>query len=327
MSQYSFASLKAGYAKNWRTMKVLRVPEANSQAQKILRNKDRYMAVQKTTGVPWFVIGCLHMRESNGDFDRWLHNGDRMRNSKGQPIKTVNVPAHRPPNPNVTWEQGAYDALVVVEELNLITDWEAENVAYCMEKFNGFGYRAPSRNIPSPYLWGGTNLQKRGKFTSDGHYDATAMDSQLGGMAVLKQLMYLDKSISFDEAVWRDGNKSLATESVSLPPPVVHATPDDGEQPPPQSPRAVDTTESVPVRPASRSKQVWGTILAGASSIGSGVVGMFSYINNPFTLAAFVLAVVVACVGLWLILSGRLELNKLIQHLAPDTADESPEDN
>ena len=35
-----------------------------------------------------------------------------------------------------------------------------------METFNGFGYRAPTRNIPSPYLVGGTSVQKRGKFTA-----------------------------------------------------------------------------------------------------------------------------------------------------------------
>jgi lysozyme family protein len=56
-----------------------------------------------------------------------------------------------------------------------------------METFNGFGYRAPTRNIPSPYLVGGTSVQKRGKFTADSHYDPSVIDPQIGGLAILKQ--------------------------------------------------------------------------------------------------------------------------------------------
>jgi hypothetical protein len=66
-----------------------------------------------------------------------------------------------------TWETGAYDALVTVENLDDITYDGPECCAYATEKTNGFGYRNPGRSGRSPYLWGGTNLQKPGKFVSD----------------------------------------------------------------------------------------------------------------------------------------------------------------
>jgi lysozyme family protein len=203
MAQYAFESVRDDYTAWWSQMTVTKVAEANAQAQAIIKDKARLKALEPRVKVPWFVVGCLLMREAGMThdgrlhFDVWLHNGDPMHNSKGQPIRTVHKPANRPPNPNCTFEDGAYDALVVVEHLDLITDWGPERVAYAMEKFNGFGYRAPTRNIPSPYLVGGTSVQKRGKFTSDSHYDPDVMDPQIGGLAVLKQLMALDLDARF----------------------------------------------------------------------------------------------------------------------------------
>jgi lysozyme family protein len=73
-------------------------------------------------------------------------------------------------------------------------------VAWLLEKFNGFGYRE-YHHIPSPYLWGGTVVQKPGKYVRDKHYDPTVMDEQIGGMALLAALMQLDPSVKFEEAV------------------------------------------------------------------------------------------------------------------------------
>ena len=196
MAQYSFESLQEEYKRLWSQMKVIKVPEATQEARRVIGGKIRYKVVESRTGVPWFVVGCMHMRESGGRFDTWLHNGDPMKRN-GVPVKTVHVPANRPPNPNVSWEEGAYDAIVVVEHLDLIKEWGPEHVAYANEKFNGFGYRRPSINIPSPYLWGGTNVQKRGKYVRDGVYDANTMDPQLGAMAVLKRVMELDPEAHF----------------------------------------------------------------------------------------------------------------------------------
>lgn len=307
MAKYSFESVRRDYRNLWAQMKIRpeALPSAQDQARRIIKNRARYELVQTRTGVPWFVIGALHMRESNANFSTWLHNGDPMKDRNGRPIRTVHVPANRPPNPAVSWEEGAYDAIVVIEHLDLIKDWGPERVAYAMEKFNGFGYRSPSRNIPSPYLWGGTTVQKRGKFIRDGVYDPNTMDPQIGGMAVLRALMDLDSSISFTVST------PSQPEPAPLPPPDV---------PEPASPRA-DDIEGVTqdeVRPATKSKTVWGAVISWLMSMGGSVAGLFQYLDNPYTLSALVIIIIVASVGLWLVLSGRLELAKLVDHLQED---------
>jgi lysozyme family protein len=312
MAQYAFESVRDDYTAWWSQMTVTKVAEATAQAQAIIKDKVRLKALEPRVKVPWFVVGCLLMREAgmtpDGSlhFDVWLHNGDPMRNGKGQPIRTVHKPANRPPNPNCTFEDGAYDALVVVEQLDLITSWGPERVAYAMEKFNGFGYRAPTRNIPSPYLVGGTSVQKRGKFTSDSHYDPNVMDPQIGGLAVLKQLMALDSDARF--VVDTDAAPQEA-------PPIVVAKP-DVVVPPPISPRADDTVDEI--KPLAKSNTMWGGIVGFLSTIASSVAGMFAYLNNPYTLAAFITVVVIAVVGFYLVIKGRIDVNMMVKHLSED---------
>jgi lysozyme family protein len=281
-------------------MTVIKVAEATSQAKKICLYKNRYQAVEAQTGVPWFVIGCLHMRESNGNFNTWLHNGDPMVRN-GQRVKTVHVPVGRPPNPDVSWETGAYDALVTCERLNEITDWCPERVAYACEQFNGFGYRNPSRNIPSPYLWGGTSVQKPGKFVSDGVYDATVMDPQVGAMAVLKQVMAVDPDAKF---------KPVASVTDDQPAVDLESIPD------PVSPSAEDTVSEV--KPVTRSKTMWGGIMGYVSSLIGIISGFFDKLTNPYTLAAFVLLLAVVTVAAYLVIKGRIDVQKLVQHLSED---------
>src|SRR5262245_646258 len=134
MSLYNFDRLRPEYAALWARMQVTKVSAASDQARRIIRSKARYQVVEQRTGVPWFVVGCLHMRESDADFSTWLHNGDPMRDRQGRPIRTRDVPPNRPPNPAVSWEDGAYDALVVCEHFDAITDWGPERVAYAAEK-------------------------------------------------------------------------------------------------------------------------------------------------------------------------------------------------
>lgn len=316
MAQYSFEKVRRGYMDLWNSMTVTKVKEASDQAHRIFRDKARYQAVEKTTSVPWFVIGCLHMRESNADFNRWLHNGDPMRNKQGRPIKTVHVPPGRPPNPDVTWEQGAYDALVTVQHLDRIKEWGPDHVAYALEDFNGWGYRHPKRNIPSPYLWGGTSVQKRGKFIRDGEYDANTMDTQLGGMAVLKQLLLL-----YPHDVRWTRSAPIVPPPPPQPPaaPIIEPKPEpvEAEAQAPMSPAAVDKVDGQ-VRPASRSKTVWGALMGYGATVVTAITNALAYLNNPYTLAAFALVIIIASIGLWLVLSGRLELKKLVEHLAED---------
>lgn len=307
MVQYTLTRLRAEYLELWTKMRVLKINEANSQARQIVGAKARYKIVEARTGVPWFVVGCLHMRESNGSFYTWLHNGDPMKRG-GVPVRTVHVPAGRPPNPDVSWEEGAYDALIVIEHFDTITNWGPEHVAYAAEKFNGWGYRNPSRNIPSPYLWGGTSVQQRGKFVRDGVYDANVMDPQLGAMAVLRQVMSLDVEAKFTRA------------RVEAPPPEPPPPPPSAPVPP--SPSAVDTESQAP--PLTTDKSIWGTLVSALSGIGAAITGMFQYLTTPWGFAAFVLIVLVIAVGTYLVISGRFDTQGIIRHLSQDDAPTEP---
>lgn len=313
-AQYSYDRLRPGYAALWAAMYVTKTAAAIAQAKHIIASKGRYQAVQQASGVPWFVVGALHMREISGSFAGWLHNGDPMRRG-GVPAQTVHIPAHRPPNPAVSWEQGAYDALVKCEGLDDLSAWCPELVAYAAEKFNGFGYRNPGRNIPSPYLWGGTSMQKPGKFTADKKYDATVTDPQIGVMAVLKAIMQIDPDARFD-ATPAPADATNAPVDASEPPVYAPEPPEDA--PTPLSPKAHDTETSVTDGWMARSRTLWGNLVGYVTSVGAAIGAFFDKLDNPYRLGAFVAVLAVLTLAAWLVLSGRINAQKLVAHLAPD---------
>lgn len=192
VSQYSYDALKSSYTAMWQGLIVTKPGEATTQAKAIINGKARLMALQVRTGVPWFVIGILIVREAglrNGQLD-WgacLHNGQRI---IGTGRKTTLVPKGR--GPFKTFEDAAVDALKDYAG----STWSPEYIGYTLEKFNGFGYR--KHGIPSPYIVGGTNKQRPGKYVADGVYNANVMDVQVGGFAILKIVMSMDASASFD---------------------------------------------------------------------------------------------------------------------------------
>jgi lysozyme family protein len=55
------------------------------------------------------------------------------------------------------------------------------------EEYNGYGYF--KHNVNSPYLWSGTNLYSKGKFTADGKYSPTTVSGQLGAAVILQALL------------------------------------------------------------------------------------------------------------------------------------------
>lgn len=303
MPQYRFERLRDEYAQLWAAMHVVKGVEAARQARKVISGKDRYKAVEATTGVPWFVIGCLHMRESNGDFSRWLHNGDKMERG-GVRVRTVNVPANRPPDPSITWEEGAYDALVTVQHFDEIKAWGPERVAYTCEAFNGWGYRSPARDIPSPYLWGGTSVQKPGKFVADHKYDPTVMDPQIGAMAVLRMVMEIDPEAHFS-----------AIAEVP-PPPITEVDRADAEPESPASPKAQDTETGI--KPLARSNTIWGGLGLWATSAFAAIKGLFESLHDPFALVGFLGLLAAGSLGLWFVVTGRLNVQKLVAHLSQD---------
>jgi lysozyme family protein len=323
MVQYTYERLQPGYAELWAKMTVIKAGAASAQAQAIIAHKDRYKAVEAMTGVPWFVVGLINMRESSGSFRVWLHNGDPMTRN-GAPAQTVHVPAHRPPKPDVSWESGSYDALVTCEHYAGIKDWCVEMVGYVTEGMNGWGYRNPRINIPSPYLWGGTSVQQRGKFVRDGVYDASVMDPQLGTMAVLKQLMVLDPEASFVPPAPKNAPETPAA-APEAPPHAPEARPDAPDRPsdaPPANPKAIDTESQV--KPLGKSKTIWGGVIGYATTAATALMSFIPQLNNPYTLAAFLVVLVVGLVALILVVKGRIDVNAIVKHLAVDDSQQAP---
>jgi lysozyme family protein len=184
MPNYSFDSLKAEYAQKWADMSIHpeKVNRITSEAEKINKGRSVYESLQSKTNVPWYFIGILHLRESDCDFHTHLHNGDPLS------ARTKHVPAGRPPtgSPPFNFEVSAVDALQY-EGFTKIKDWSVEQIAFCSEKYNGFGYR--NKGVSSPYLWAGSNQYTKGKYISDGVFDRNVVDTQLGCMCVLKYLL------------------------------------------------------------------------------------------------------------------------------------------
>jgi lysozyme family protein len=205
----SYEALRSGYTPLWERVLsdpngLTRVGTTNMEAKALLRMsaRARFDKVEQATKVPWFVTGIILTREAGSppNFWAWLHNGDPMLDHINRRRQTTHVPANRPPDPTVSWEEGAVDAYTL-EKLIGRTDWCPELVAWILEKFNGFGYRQYHK-IVSPYLWGSTCVQQRGKYTSDRRWDPMTMDTQIGGMALLVALLRLaPDQVKFPTAV------------------------------------------------------------------------------------------------------------------------------
>lgn len=195
MSSPDFASVQPKYHDLWVRSEILpeRLPSVTKAARLVLANKERYQSVEQRTGVPWYLVGCLHLREADCNFHCHLHNGDPLT------ARTYHVPAGRPlnGNPPFTWEESAQDALTM-RGLPLVHGWTIERVAYEAEGYNGWGYYFKGRL--SPYDWSGDTLdgsheEATGKYIRDHVFDPSVIDRQPGVMAVLKVMTQLDPSI------------------------------------------------------------------------------------------------------------------------------------
>lgn len=171
------------YQVKWDAMIVSRPSEVDAAAKKILRNADAYKEAEAATGVPWYFIGVLHMRECDNDMRGCLANGELIVGTKR---KTRLVPKGRGPYP--TFLESAVDALNL-QGFAKVTDWSPAVCCYEGEGYNGWGYRNMGR--PSPYVLGATQFYSSGKYVRDDVYSAKAIDPQLGIMPVMKRAIEL----------------------------------------------------------------------------------------------------------------------------------------
>lgn len=187
----TFVASQRGYENLWGRCALTNEASApaNSVGRKIIALRNRYEPVARAIGAPqvWPLIGAIHDREASLNFAGVLHNGERI---IGTGRKTSLVPRGR--GPFTTWEDAAEDALRLQNWQN-IRDWPLARWLYEAEAFNGWGYVA--HGVNSPYVWGGTNLQQRGKYVADGRWNASAWDSQLGVAAILKAIFAIDASL------------------------------------------------------------------------------------------------------------------------------------
>lgn len=163
-----------------------------------IAHKAQYLEIEKATGVPWPLTAVIHRRESPSDknnvprFDTYLGNG--------QPLNRVTTVVPRGRGPFSSFLAGAIDAYTQDELVHVVPPWPLEKHLFYAEVLNGPGYNNGPGGyppMPSPYIFGGTNIQKRGKYPSDGHFDPTVMDTQPGCAPMLYMIAYFDTSVHF----------------------------------------------------------------------------------------------------------------------------------
>jgi hypothetical protein len=121
-------------------------------------------------------------------------------------------------------------------------------------------------------------------------------------MAVLYEILKLDP-----EATWPKRPELPPTTNVPA------------DVPTPPSPRADDTESEV--KPLEKSKTIWGGIIAWLGGMSAAFVNMFQYLATPWGFAALVFITLVLSIGLYLVIKGRLDVQKVLKHLSQDDAD------
>jgi lysozyme family protein len=174
-----------------------RLGEFQRLAQFAIDHKSQYLDIEQATGVPWWLVAVLHRRESDADFSTYLGNGE--------PLDRVTqaVPRGRGPFPD--FKAGAIDALHL-DGLDRVIDWRLEKALWHCERFNGLGYALMHPPLPSPYIWGGTNQQRAGKYVRDGKFDRSVMDTQPGCAPILAEIAKLDPTVQFVRETPEEGN-------------------------------------------------------------------------------------------------------------------------
>lgn len=190
----NLATLTQLNAARWARMTILpsHATLVKSTARRLAADgaKAHYLDVSKKTKVPWAIIAVIHERESSQSWKANLAQGDPWNE------KSIHVPKWR--GPFQSWDEAAIDALTnCAPEAASWTNWSIGGALTLLEQYNGLGYA--NRGLPSPYIWGGTSEQVRGKYVADGHFDPDVMDTQIGCAALLSAMMKADSTITFVE--------------------------------------------------------------------------------------------------------------------------------
>lgn len=151
-------------------------------------HKADYQSVSDQTDVPPELVAAIHWREGSGNFGTYLHQGDPLGKAP------VNVPTNIPTFQKGEWDKAAAHALNTKDKkecqkvLGMTKDTkDRAAIAAYAERYNGTGY--DKKNVPSPYVYSGTDEYTSGKFVKDHVYSPTAVDKQLGVMPMVDSIM------------------------------------------------------------------------------------------------------------------------------------------
>lgn len=144
-------------------------------------NKVRYEAMGKRTNLPPDLIAALFWREAKGDFNCMMSNGSPL--DKPSPIEPHDGPYN-------SWEDSAIAALNSPGRQSLLKTLELDKnpndlvaLATFAETYNGAQYSLDG--VPSPYVFSGTDVYSKGKYTTDGVLDPNFVDTQIGVVPML----------------------------------------------------------------------------------------------------------------------------------------------
>lgn len=159
-----------------------RVEEVRKVCNRIRLNQSTYMKIAAILNCKWEFVGLVHYRESSAlTLDVYLHNGQKL----GAATTIV------PKGVFFRKDQFIEASVDAMARFKNVQSWgEFLGLA---EKFNGLGYRNKKGDHGvveySPYIVSGTNHgDETGKYVSDGVYSPTAVDKQLGVLALAKGL-------------------------------------------------------------------------------------------------------------------------------------------
>lgn len=194
MTAHPFKELRAEYERDIALVKTVKVDMVNTVAHRLIRPSvlSFYSQVEAKLAIPQVVQATICEREDSTDFSKNPAQGDPWNRA------SVHVPKGR--GPFKSWIDAAIDAFHNVDHLDdNSAPWSLAYAMWKWEIYNGFGYRAHGRR--SPYIYGGTNLQQPGKYTTDHGFDPNVMDTQLGCLPVALRMIELNPALAFGQAI------------------------------------------------------------------------------------------------------------------------------
>jgi lysozyme family protein len=169
----------------------------DSIAERLLAHFDagHYVRVSTLTNIPIIWMATSFEREASSNF--------RLNPAQGDPLDSISTHVPRGLGPYA--EPGAWDkaALVAyhIDGIDLVgPGWTWARACYEWEAMNGFGYRDFHR-MRSPYVVGGTVLQQKGKYESDGKFNSEIMDSQIGCLPIAQAMVDLEPNLDLAGAI------------------------------------------------------------------------------------------------------------------------------